>query len=170
MILVSLIVIGLALGFITYDRPPVTTPPPLVLTGPTSGIMAPPVPFPALVLDGVSLPDPTAQGYTLVNVFASWCAPCLAEWPHLQALNTLPELKTVGIGFASDTGLDAFLAKHGNPFDVIGRDTKGDVLQHLRAAGLPETYLLNPQGQIVFRRSGPLLAEDVATLKSLAIY
>lgn len=149
---------------VIYHQMGVFTAKPAVQAGPVTARVDPPAPFPALTIGNVTLPVPNTKGYTLVNLFASWCAPCLAEWPHLKTLAALDGLHMVGLGFASDAGLQGFLDKHGNPFDAVGLDDKGDLLSHLNASGLPETYLLNPHGQIVFHRKGVLLAEDIADI------
>ncbi len=165
-----IVLVALIFGAFIYTKMGVFTAKPAVQNGPVSGVIDPPAPFPSLALGDVILPVPQAKGYTLVNLFASWCAPCLAEWPHLQALAKLDNLHMVGLGFASDTGIDAFLAKNDNPFDAVGLDSNGDLLSRLNASGLPETYLLNPQGQIIFHRTGALLDDDVAHIQKAILH
>ena len=90
-----------------------------------------------------------------VNFFASWCAPCRAEIPALEALSkTLP---IIGIAYKDkpeDT--TAFLQKYGNPFRQVGMDTNGRTGLAWGLYGVPETYLIDRQGKIILRHAGPV--------------
>ena len=100
----------------------------------------------------------------LVNVFASWCLPCAVEAPQLQALK---DKGAVIHGIAiRDTPekVEAFLGRHGNPFDRIGNDPSGRMLIAFGASGVPETYVIDGQGVIRHQHLGEIRPEHVPIL------
>ena len=91
----------------------------------------------------------------LVNVFASWCAPCRAEAPALALL--AKEIDILGIAYKDrpeDTG--DFLATYGDPFAAIGVDRDGDAGMRWGVYGVPETFVINAAGTITYRHAGPI--------------
>jgi cytochrome c biogenesis protein CcmG/thiol:disulfide interchange protein DsbE len=129
-------------------------------------------PLPALPLVALNRPteffDNTAYRgkVVLFNVFASWCLPCLAEMRELEALaEQFPALERHGIVWNdSPKNIRAFLKKHGNPFTMLWRDTTGQSAIALGLRGVPETYLINARGEIIYHIPGPIdrrLREDV---------
>lgn len=97
----------------------------------------------------------------LVNFMASWCAPCRAELPALALLGE--EVAVVGIAYKdkqSDT--DAFLQTYGNPYQAVWMDYDGRTGMAWGLYGVPETFLLDQNGQIVLRHAGPIF-KDVIT-------
>jgi cytochrome c biogenesis protein CcmG/thiol:disulfide interchange protein DsbE len=100
-------------------------------------------------------------GPRLVNLFASWCVPCVAEAPVLQ------QLKRRGVvidGIAirdRPEDLAAFLAAHGNPFERIGADDRSRVQLALGSAGVPESFVIDDRGIIRYQHVGPIEPADV---------
>lgn len=96
-------------------------------------------------------------GVTLFNVFASWCIPCRAENPVLQAAARDPKVRMVGLDY-KDKAADVkdWLKKSGNPYALIAADTKGRVAIDYGVYGVPETFIINDKGRIVFKFTGPL--------------
>src|SRR5690606_31954220 len=106
--------------------------------------------------DGVSNDD-LAGNVTLLNFFASWCVPCLAEHPILMRLSRDEGVRVVGINY-KDAAADAeaWLGRHGDPYAAIGRDADGRTGIDFGVYGVPETFIIDADGRIRFRYPGPL--------------
>ncbi len=100
---------------------------------------------------------------SLLNVWASWCVPCLAEHPQLVEL-AREGVPLYGINYKGDSAEAArrFLTKHGNPFLAVGADETGMTAIDLGVYGVPETFVIDGSGHIVLRFPGPLTAEVIA--------
>lgn len=100
----------------------------------------------------------------LVNVFASWCPPCIAEAPHLM------KLKQAGVAIdgvaTADTaeGMQKFLSRNGDPFARIGDDRNRATQFAFGSAGVPETFVVDGQGRIAYQHIGDVREDDVAKL------
>jgi cytochrome c biogenesis protein CcmG/thiol:disulfide interchange protein DsbE len=93
---------------------------------------------------------------TLVNVFASWCVPCRQEHPLLKEVSKDSRLNIVGINYKDkpDNAL-RFLGELGNPYRAIGVDPNGKAAIDWGVYGIPESYLVAPDGTILYKRVGP---------------
>ena len=94
----------------------------------------------------------------LVNVFASWCVPCLAEHPIITRLaETVP---VMGINHRDDPAdaLD-WLARHGDPYHRIGTDGDGRGALEWGVYGVPETFVIDREGRVRYRHPGPITPE-----------
>ena len=93
---------------------------------------------------------------TLVNVFASWCVPCRQEHPILKELANDSRLTIVGINYKdrNDNAL-RFLGELGNPYKAIGVDPNGKAAIDWGVYGIPESYLVGPDGTILYKKVGP---------------
>ena len=93
---------------------------------------------------------------TLVNFWASWCIPCRQEHPVVMALSKDPRLTVVGVNY-KDGNENAlrFLGELGNPFSAIGLDPDGKMAIDWGVYGIPESYLVGPDGTILYKRVGP---------------
>lgn len=94
---------------------------------------------------------------TVLNFFASWCAPCRAEHPLIKELATIPGIRVIGITF-KDAPADSekYLAELGNPYAAIGVDDSGRAGMEFGLTGVPETYVIDRQGIIRYRLAQPL--------------
>ncbi|NVK34702.1 MAG: DsbE family thiol:disulfide interchange protein [Rhodobacteraceae bacterium] len=94
---------------------------------------------------------------TVVNIFASWCAPCRAEHPLLMQLSERNDIQLVGINY-KDTPQNAlrFLGALGNPYDRVGVDEKGRTSIDWGVYGVPETFVVDQKGTIRYKFIGPL--------------
>lgn len=120
-----------------------------------------PVPASSLPqLDGVSAADlrTLAAGRpVLVNLFASWCAPCRIEHPKLVALKARG-VAVVGVAYKDEpVATRAFLDEMGDPYAMVLVDREGRAGLDLGISGVPETFAVDAMGRITAKQSGPLL-------------
>ena len=93
----------------------------------------------------------------IVNVFASWCAPCRLEHPKLMAVKARG-VAVVGIAYKDEPeATAAFLDELGDPFAMVLVDHEGRAGLDLGVSGVPETFAVDALGRVVAQHSGPLL-------------
>jgi cytochrome c biogenesis protein CcmG/thiol:disulfide interchange protein DsbE len=97
----------------------------------------------------------------LLNVFASWCVPCIGEAP------VLAELRRKGVKIDAiavrDTpeAISAFLREHGDPYERLGTDPRSTAQIALGSSGVPETFVIDGRGVIRRQYIGPLTAANI---------
>lgn len=118
-------------------------------------------PLPGRADGGLASSELAGGTVTLVNVFASWCIPCKVEHPVLMRLKD-QGVRIVGIDY-KDKPADAarFLSEMGIPYQKIGADRDGRVAIDWGVYGVPETFVVDGKGRIVYRQVGPIQEPDL---------
>ena len=111
-------------------------------------------------LEGLNLPGlesaALAGKVPLVNVWASWCAPCRQEHPILMAISQREGVDIVGLNYKDrPENARRFLGELGNPYDAIGVDDSGRAAINWGVYGVPETFLVGRDGKIAWKHVGP---------------
>jgi len=140
-------------------------PPPSVLPSPLVGKPAPDFTLPALSGGGFARADLATGHATIVNFWASWCAPCRVEHPLLEALAARGDIRLYGVAWKNKPELArGFLDELGNPFARVDLDETGRMGIDWGVAGVPETFVVDGQGIIRAHYAGPLTPEIVSQI------
>jgi cytochrome c biogenesis protein CcmG, thiol:disulfide interchange protein DsbE len=100
----------------------------------------------------------------LVNIFASWCLPCIAEAPLLEQLRE-QGVPLVGIAVRDrPEDLARFLERHGDPFERIAPDPQSNLQLAFGSSGVPETFVVDGRGIIRMQHIGVIEPSDVPKL------
>lgn len=127
-------------------------------------------PLPAFALPAAASSKPALSSTDfagkprLLNVFASWCVPCIAEAP---ILTKLAQQGVVIDGVAirdRPADVDRFLARNGNPYRAIGSDVDSSVQLAIGSSGVPETFVIDSRGIIRHQHIGNITPDDVPTI------
>ena len=106
--------------------------------------------------------------YTLINFWASWCAPCRVEHPYLMQLSKEKNLKILGVNF-KDKKINAskFLNELGNPYYYIAKDNSGKQSVNFGIYGIPESILINNETIVLKKFVGPLNDQNLNDIKEI---
>jgi cytochrome c biogenesis protein CcmG/thiol:disulfide interchange protein DsbE len=114
---------------------------------------------------GLSRSDLGNGHVVVINVFASWCAPCREEHPLLERLARMNRVKLVGLAYKDEPqNTLKFLIEMGNPFSAVGRDEKGRAAIDWGVYGVPETFVIGRDGRIAYKHIGPLTEASLTDL------
>ena len=141
------------------------------------GRAAPQASLPALdglTSAGIAVPGLDAAALkgqvSLVNVFASWCVPCHEEAPLLLSLAQDKRVQMIGINYKDGTeNARRFLGRYGNPFSRVGVDGNGRGAIEWGVYGVPETFVVDHNGTIVYKLVGPITPENIESALKPAI-
>jgi peroxiredoxin len=122
------------------------------------GVPAPNFTFPGLDGKKISLADYKGK-VVLLNIWATWCAPCVAEMPSMEKLyqelkNKDFELIAVSVDESGAEAVKPFMEKHKLGFPVL-LDTKGDIKNLYQTTGIPESFIIDKDGIIIEKIIGP---------------
>jgi cytochrome c biogenesis protein CcmG/thiol:disulfide interchange protein DsbE len=157
------------LAIVFYNRLGTDT---TILPSPLIDQPAPDFSLPPLISNGAATNGnaPSAPGFatadligkvSLVNVFASWCVPCRAEHPVLNALAQSKRVAIYGINYKDKPeAARAWIGELGNPYDRIGADD-GRVGIEWGVYGVPESFVVDREGRIRYKQVGPLTRADL---------
>lgn len=131
------------------------------------GIVGDKVPaFKLSSLDGSNLvSNQNIDGQVIIlNFFASWCPACRKEHPMLLKIKNEYHVPIIGIAFKDDPNdTKKYLDQEGNPYRVVGNDANGDTAVDFGIYATPETFVISPAGDIVYKQIGAI---DQATWDS----
>ncbi|MCJ2034484.1 DsbE family thiol:disulfide interchange protein [Methylobacterium sp. J-068] len=125
--------------------------------------------MPGLSANGAAVPGLARAdllgSVTVVNFWASWCAPCQIEHPQLMRLAREPGVRLVGVDY-KDTAENGrrFLTRNGVPFAAVGMDSEGRAGIDFGVYGVPETFIIGPDGTIRDKLVGIVTPENFASV------
>ena len=115
------------------------------------------------------LKDQLAAGPVLVNFFASWCGPCEIEHPMLVAMKGR-RVRIVGVAYKdAPPNTQAMLVRGGDPYAETLVDREGRAGIEFGITGVPETYLIGQNGEVLAKHTGPLSEDDARALGERAL-
>ena len=108
------------------------------------------------------------NSFTLINFWASWCAPCRIEHPQLMELSKENNIKILGVNF-KDKKINAlkFLKDLGDPYEYLTRDSNGKQSVNFGIYGIPESILIDNKLTIIKKFVGPLTKQDINNIKEI---
>ena len=116
---------------------------------------------------GVASTDFQSGKPRLLNVFASWCVPCVAEIPVLVRMQAQgADISGLAI-HDTQRDLAAFLAANGNPYSRIGLDDGGRAQIAFGSSGVPETFVVDGAGKILYQHIGAVTEADAPKLMAM---
>lgn len=134
------------------------------------GRPVPDVPFPPLEelfvkakqVPGFDAADLAKGKVTVVNFWASWCAPCAIELPLLIELKRQADVNIFAVNYKDQpAAARRFLDEYGNPFTAVGTDAKGRGSIEWGVYGMPETFIVGGDGKIAYKHIGEITADNL---------
>jgi len=135
-----------------------------VIASPLLGKPAPPFTLPSLTDPAHAVRSADLKGHWyLFNVWGTWCGECRQEHETLLQVRRAAVLPIIGLDWKDDDAQAvAWLTQLGNPYQSVGTDHSGRVAIDWGVYGAPETFLVSPQGVVVYKHVGALTPETWA--------
>lgn len=132
-----------------------------IIPSPLIGKSAPQFSLPSLFAGRGPVSSEQLKGHwTLVNVWGSWCYVCRIEHPTLLTIHQQAQIPIIGIDWNDDENAARdWLGQLGDPYNEIGVDRDGRVAIDWGVYGAPESFLINPSGQVVYKQVGAITPE-----------
>jgi cytochrome c biogenesis protein CcmG, thiol:disulfide interchange protein DsbE len=132
-----------------------------IIPSPLIGKSAPQFSLPSLFAGQAAVSSEQLKGrWTLVNVWGSWCVSCRVEHPTLLMIKQQAQVPIIGIDWNDDeTDARNWLDQLGNPYSEVGTDHDGKVAIDWGVYGAPESFLISPSGQVVYKQIGAITPE-----------
>jgi len=106
------------------------------------------------------------NSYYIVNIWASWCVPCIKEHSLLMELSKIESIKLIGLNYRDNlNNAKKFINKLGNPYTQILIDNDGTISIEFGAFGVPETFLIDKNKKIIKKFVGPINKKIVKEIK-----
>ncbi|MFK7965844.1 MAG: DsbE family thiol:disulfide interchange protein [Burkholderiaceae bacterium] len=122
---------------------------------------APAFTLPLLGSEGEFSPADLKGKVWLLNIWGSWCAACLIEHPVFLDAAANKSLLMVGLAWKDDPQASVrWLRRHGNPFEIVISDVPGRSAIDYGVYGAPESFLIDKQGIIRYKKVGPFSTEE----------
>ena len=131
---------------------------------------APMITLPPLYDGEIGFTPESYQGkVTFLNFFASWCVPCRAEHPYLEKISKNHDsIQMVGLAWRDKrNNTKEFLKELGNPFDITLYNESGDVFIHFGTLGIPESFIIDKDGIIRYKKTGPITPADLEEINKI---
>tara|TARA_Y100001970_G_C14200425_1_gene840790 strand:+ start:980 stop:1504 length:525 start_codon:yes stop_codon:yes gene_type:complete len=98
---------------------------------------------------------------TIINIWASWCLPCRNEHVYLMKLKENPKINLIGLNYKDDASKAKFFLNNlGNPFFIVLKDPDGTISIDLGAYGVPETFIIDSEFNIIKKFIGELTSSN----------
>ena len=108
------------------------------------------------------------EKYIIINIWASWCIPCRQEHKYIKNISKINNSKIIGLNYKDKKdNAQRFLDELGNPYDIILKDSNGTKSIFLGAYGVPETFIIDRELNILRRYIGPINQKNVVEIKKL---
>ncbi len=107
------------------------------------------------------------EKFIVINIWASWCVPCLQEHKYLMNLKNNSSINLIGLNYKDkENNAKKFIYKNGNPYDTILIDDDGVISIELGAYGVPETFIIY-NSKIIKKYIGPLSQKNIIEIKKI---
>ena len=106
--------------------------------------------------------------YIIINIWASWCVPCRQEHQYIKNISEITNLKIIGLNYKDKKdNAEKFLEELGNPYDIILKDINGTKSIFLGAYGVPETFIIDRELNILRKYIGPINSENEIEIRKI---